>query len=90
MYKDYNLATRTIYTSKDVLFYKHVFPFRDSCIQPSTHPVMQLSISEFPNAEDTLPHVGYSSSSSPIDNDNDVQPLLETFSSLLHGRPTRN
>ena len=31
-YKIYYLASRTIYTFRDVLFYEHVFPFRDSSI----------------------------------------------------------
>ena len=29
-YKFYDLAVRTIYTCRDVLFYEHVFPFRGS------------------------------------------------------------
>ena len=67
MYKIYDLAIRTIYTSRDVLFYEHVFPFCNSCIQPTTHPVMSLPISEFQNDKDTPPHMEYSSSSSPIE-----------------------
>lgn len=67
-YKTYDLATRTICTSSDVLFYKHLFLFHDFCIQPFTHPVMPLPIFEFPNDKDVFPHVEHFSSFSPTNN----------------------
>lgn len=48
-YKIYDLKSKTIYTSRDVLFYEQIFPYRNYHDHPSSQPVLPLPISEIHN-----------------------------------------
>ena len=87
-YKLYNLTTHNFFTSRDVVFHEHIFPYKSSPPIPAPHastpnsaapsPVLPLSIPDAPAAD------------FPISNPASPTPVPQNFSPLVPSNITQS
>lgn len=62
-YKLYDLETHAIFSSRDIIFYKNIFPYSSSSGSDCSQPILCVLVSHYDYLEDCLLHT------SPINNE---------------------